>query len=285
MTESHPPSPPKLVRERLDALVLARGLAPSRERARGLIMAGKVRVAGQIADKPGMKTPANALIELVAPDPEARFVSRGGLKLEGALDAFRLNPAGLVALDIGSSTGGFTDILLQRGAPQVFAIDVGTGQLAWQLREDPRVVVMERTNIRAVQELANGARGDCAVIDVSFISLRLVLPAVARLLKPGAWIVALVKPQFEAGKREADRGGGVIRDPAVHRSVIHDLLDWLATTMPDLAPQGLIASPITGREGNHEYLLWLSYQADGPQAIAIDAVVTGPTPSADGDGN
>ena len=269
------PRPTKAVRERLDVLVVARGLAPSREKAQGMIMAGQICVAGQVMDKSGTRIPSDAVITMVAPDPEQRYVSRGGLKLEHALDRFVLDPTNRIALDIGASTGGFTDILLQRGATQVFAIDVGQGQLAWRLREDPRVVVMERTNIRGLTALPSAVLGDCAVIDVSFISLRLVLPPLVPLLRQNAWIVALIKPQFEAGKREADRGNGIIRDPAVHQRVLSELLAWLTTTLPHLAPRGLIGSPITGREGNHEYLLWLA-PSDANPAAAIDvaAVVT-----------
>ena len=256
-------------RERLDLLLVARGLAPSRERARALIMAREVRVDGRMVDKAGTLVPSDAAVALSGPAAELRYVSRGGLKLERALDAFGLNPAGCVALDVGASTGGFTDVLLRRGAERVYAVDVGRGQLAWALRQDPRVVVLDRTNIRYLEALPATPEGrppavpTCAVIDVSFISLRLVLPRVAELLAPGGWIVALVKPQFEAGRAEADRGAGVISDRRVHVRVLRGLLDWLAATAgatagPRLAPRGLIASPIAGREGNHEYLLWLA---------------------------
>src|SRR5579875_2571826 len=166
---THPARPPKSPRERLDVLVVAAGLAPSREKAQAIIMAGQVRVAGQLADKPGMRVPTDAEITLAAPASELRYASRGALKLERALDAFPLDPAGLTALDVGASTGGFTDVLLQRGAARVYAIDVGQGQLAWKLREDPRVVVMDRTNIRSLASLPDGVLGDCAVVDVSFI--------------------------------------------------------------------------------------------------------------------
>ncbi len=266
--------PARAGRERLDVLLVERGLAPSRERARALIMAREVRVDGQMVDKAGTLVRRGAVCEVVGPADELRFVSRGGLKLEHALDVFGLNPSGRACLDVGASTGGFTDVLLRRGARRVYAIDVGRGQIAWTLRTDPRVVVMDRTNIRHLRSLPEAA--ECAVIDVSFISLRLVLPRVAALLAPGGWIVALIKPQFEAGRAEADRGAGVIGDPAVHRRVLRDLLAWVAAwrEQPDarverdnrepvtrdglwLAATGLIASPITGREGNREYLLWL----------------------------
>lgn len=275
--EAHvrPGRPAQAKRERLDTLLVARGLAPSRERARALIMAGEVRVAGRLVTKAGTMIAADAEIELAASATETRYVSRGGLKLERALDAFHLDPSGCVCVDVGASTGGFTDVLLQRGAARVYAVDVGHGQLAWPLRNDPRVTVMERTNIRHLESLPEPIDG--ALIDVSFISLRLVLPRVASLLKPEGWAVALVKPQFEAGRAEADRGGGVIREPAVHRRVLRELLAWLADETANapgeegerLLPYGLIASPITGREGNHEYLLLLRL-ASSQERASVD---------------
>ena len=272
---------PKLARARLDMLLVARGLAPSRERARALIMAGEVRVAGQMAPKAGTLVATDATIELAATASETRFVSRGGLKLERALDAFHLDPTDTICVDVGASTGGFTDLLLRRGAMRVYAVDVGHGQLAWTLRNDSRVTVMERTNIRHLESLPELV--DCAVIDVSFISLRLVLARVLTLLKPEGWVVALVKPQFEAGRAEADRGSGVIREPAVHRRVLRELLSWVtAEAAPAMAerrfmPCGLIASPITGRDGNHEYLLLLRpSDVEGYQSLDeqdIDAAI------------
>jgi 23S rRNA (cytidine1920-2'-O)/16S rRNA (cytidine1409-2'-O)-methyltransferase len=250
-----------VARERLDVLLTQRGLAPTRERARAFIMAGVVLVDGREALKPGALTRADAVIEIVAQPAETRYVSRGGLKLERALEAFHLDPAGCVCLDVGASTGGFTDVLLRAGARKVYAVDVGYGQLAWSLRTDPRVVTMERTNIRTLTALPDLV--EAAVIDVSFISLRLVLPSVAALLAPGGWVVALVKPQFEAGRADANRGGGVISDPEVHLRVLRDLLEWLgewparAQDAPFLVPNGLVSSPISGREGNREYLLEL----------------------------
>ncbi len=246
-------------KERLDQLLVRRGLAPSRERARALIMAGMVTVGGRVIDKAGTLVAEDAPCEVRDSRGELRYVSRGGLKLARALDVFGLSPAGLVCLDVGASTGGFTDVLLQRGARLVYAVDVGQGQLAWELRRDPRVVVMERTNIRYLERLP-AEPAACAVIDVSFISLRLALPRVAALTTPRAWIVALVKPQFEAGKAEADRGAGVISDPAVRRRVLLTLCDWALAQVPPLFPQGLVASPIAGRDGNREYLLWLGKQ-------------------------
>jgi 23S rRNA (cytidine1920-2'-O)/16S rRNA (cytidine1409-2'-O)-methyltransferase len=279
----HPRKPPsreraKAVRERLDVLLVERGLAPSRERARALIMAGEVRVNGRVVDKAGTLVPRDAACEIVGPAAQLRYVSRGGLKLERALDAFSaegLDSAGCVCLDVGASTGGFTDLLLRRGAARVYAVDVGRGQLAWALQTDPRVVVMDRTNIRHLRSLPEPA--GCAVVDVSFISLRLVLPPVAALLAPRGWIVALVKPQFEAGRAEADRGGGVISDPEVHRRVLRDLLSWLAAQPANvdgtrLVPRGLVASPIAGREGNREYLLWLEKRPAADEATCDSPV-------------
>ena len=247
-------------KERLDVAIVRRGLAPSRERARALIMAGQVYVGDRMVDKPGMLVPLDANCRLAEESPELKYVSRGGLKLEKALDTFQLDPSGLVALDVGASTGGFTQCLLERGAKRVYAIDVGHGQLAWKLRNDPRVVVMEHTNIRHVTTLPEPL--SCAVIDVSFISLRLVLPAIVPLLAPHAWVVALVKPQFEAGKAEADRGAGVISDPTVHERVLHELQAWILHHTP-FQVHGLTDSPIQGREGNREFLLYL---LQSPQA-------------------
>jgi 23S rRNA (cytidine1920-2'-O)/16S rRNA (cytidine1409-2'-O)-methyltransferase len=267
----------RVARERLDVLLMRRGLAPTRERARAFVMAGVVRVDGRQALKAGAPTREDAAIEIVAQPAETRYVSRGGLKLEHALAAFDLRPKDRVCLDVGSSTGGFTDVLLRAGARRVYAVDVGYGQLAWSLRSDPRVVAMERTNIRALTTLPEPM--DAAVIDVSFISLRLVLPPVAALLAPSAWVVALVKPQFEAGRAEADRGGGVITDPEVHLRVLRDLLAWLrewpahTPGRPQLIPRGLVGSPIAGREGNHEYLLELTVQDAAnaePSSIPLD---------------
>jgi 23S rRNA (cytidine1920-2'-O)/16S rRNA (cytidine1409-2'-O)-methyltransferase len=242
-------------KERLDVALVRRGLAPSRERARALIMAGQVFLGEKRVDKPGTLVPLDADCRLAQAPGELKYVSRGGLKLEKALASFDLKPAGLVALDVGASTGGFTDCLLRNGASKVYALDVGRGQLAWSLRNDPRVVIMEQTNIRHVTTLPEQMQ--CAVIDVSFISLRLVLPPIVPLLAPGAWIVALVKPQFEAGKAEVDRGGGVISDPAVHARVLNELQAWIPEHTP-LLVQGITDSPISGRDGNREFLMHLS---------------------------
>jgi len=244
-------------KERLDVALVRRGLVPSRERARALIMAGQVYVDDRMLDKPGTLIPLDADCRLAEAPAELKYVSRGGLKLEKALDTFHLNPRGLVALDVGASTGGFTDCLLTYGAARVYAVDVGHGQLAWALRNDPRVVVMEHTNIRHLTSLPEPIQ--CAVIDVSFISLRLVLPAIVPLLTPEAWIVALVKPQFEAGKAEVDKGAGVISDPAVHTRVLNELQGWIVEHRP-LQVRGLTESPIHGRDGNKEFLLYLGLE-------------------------
>jgi 23S rRNA (cytidine1920-2'-O)/16S rRNA (cytidine1409-2'-O)-methyltransferase len=242
-------------KERLDVALVRRGLAPSRERARALIMAGQVLVTGHLVDKPGTLISLDAECSLKETPDELKYVSRSGLKLEKALATFGLHPEGLVALDIGASTGGFTDCLLRHGAKRVYALDVGQGQLAWSLRNDPRVVVMEHTNIRYLESLPEPIQ--CATIDVSFISLRLVLPALVPLLAPGAWVVALVKPQFEAGKAEVDRGAGIITDPEVHNRVLQDLQAWITQHTP-FRIQGLTDSPIYGRDGNREFLFHLS---------------------------
>ena len=243
-------------KERLDVAVVRRGLAPSRERARALIMAGQIYVGERVVDKPGTLIPLDADCHMAAVSPEMKYVSRGGLKLEKALDTFHLDPTGRVAIDVGASTGGFTQLLLERGAIRVYAVDVGHGQLAWTLRNDPRVVVMEHTNIRHLTSLPELMQ--CAVIDVSFISLRLVLPALAPLLVPSkeTWVVALVKPQFEAGKAEVDKGSGVITDPKVHESVLHDLQEWIPVNTV-FRIEGVTDSPIMGRDGNKEFLFLL----------------------------
>lgn len=242
-------------KERLDVALVRRGLAPSRERARALIMAGQVFQGDKMLDKPGTLIALDAECHLATAPDELKYVSRGGLKLEKALQTFELSPEGLVALDVGASTGGFTDCLLRYGASKVYALDVGRGQLAWTLRQDPRVVVMEHTNIRYVTTMPEPIF--CAVIDVSFISLRLVLPPLVPLLEPGSWIVALLKPQFEAGKAEVDRGSGIISDPAIHERVLRELQAWIPEHT-SLHVRGVTDSPISGRDGNKEFLLHLS---------------------------
>jgi 23S rRNA (cytidine1920-2'-O)/16S rRNA (cytidine1409-2'-O)-methyltransferase len=243
-------------KERLDIVLVRQGLAPSRERARALIMEGKVYVGERMIDKPGTLVQSEVVCRLAEPSPELKYVSRGGLKLERALDEFHLEPAGLTVLDIGASTGGFTQCLLAYGAHKVYAIDVGHGQLAWSLRNDPRVIVMERTNIRHLTALPE--RAQAAVVDVSFISLRLVLPPLVPLLldSTDTWVVALVKPQFEAGKAEVDRGSGVISDPAIHNRVLNELQEWIPQHT-SFSIHGIVDSPVLGRDGNREFLFLL----------------------------
>jgi len=238
-------------KDRLDNLLVARGLAPSRARAQAIILAGKVEVGGVAARKAGDRYAVDAAITLREEDHP--YVSRGALKLVKGLDSFGVDPTGLVALDIGASTGGFTDVLLRRGARKVFAIDVGYGQLAWSLRSDPRVVVLDRTNVRELDPATIGEPCDLAVIDTSFISLTLVLPHVAALLGPpsGKPIVALIKPQFEVG-RDLVGKGGVVRDPEARAGAIAKVGDWARAhgfTVGDT-----VESPITGPAGNVEYL-------------------------------
>lgn len=237
-------------KERLDVLLYKRGLVDSRERARRLIMAAQVLVDDQIVDKPGTRVSVAAVLELAE---ELRYVSRGGLKLEAALQAFALDMQGWVAADIGASTGGFTDCLLQHGISRVYAVDVGYGQLAWKLRQDPRVVVMERVNVRYLQALPEQV--DVATIDTSFISLKLVLPAVKALLKPTGQIIALIKPQFEAGRTQVHKGG-VVRDPEIHRAILRDVLGWAQAN--GLYVRGCAASPLRGPAGNVEFLAHLA---------------------------
>jgi 23S rRNA (cytidine1920-2'-O)/16S rRNA (cytidine1409-2'-O)-methyltransferase len=255
----------------LDCLVHMRGLAESRERAQQLIMAGQVSVDGRVMDKAGARVADTARIEVAAGLP---YVSRGGIKLEAALHAFGVDVPGQVAADIGASTGGFTDCLLQHGATRVYAIDVGYGQLAWRLRQDPRVVVMERVNARYLQELPEPV--DLAAVDVSFISLKLVLPAIARLLKPAAQVIALIKPQFEAGRRQVGKGG-VVKHPAIHRAVLEDLLGWSADH--GLHVRGCIPSPVLGPAGNVEFLVHLALQPDAA-APALEAMLESCLPPA-----
>lgn len=263
MTEHRTPSNEK---QRLDTLLVALGLAESREKARALVMAGSVLINDAPAVKPGQLVPAGSQVRI---KEELRYVSRGGLKLEAALDAFAVDPAGLAVADVGASTGGFSDCLLQRGAVHVYAIDVGYGQLAWKLRQDSRVTSLERTNVRTLTGLPGGAEVDLAVIDVSFIGLDLVLPAVARFLRPGGQAIVLIKPQFEAGKGRVGKGG-VVRDPAVHREVLTRVLTW--TAGHGWAVQGLIRSPITGPKGNVEFLALLR-RADAGPASDLDALI------------
>jgi 23S rRNA (cytidine1920-2'-O)/16S rRNA (cytidine1409-2'-O)-methyltransferase len=239
--------------QRLDQELVQRGLCESREKAKRAVMAGQVRINGQVAQKPSESVKASDRLELAEPE---KFVGRGGYKLEHALDHFKLQVAGLTAIDLGASTGGFTDCLLQRGAASVYAVDVGQGQLAWKLRHDPRVVLMEKTNARELSPSRFPppfAPVDLIVIDCSFISLRKILPAAVALLKASGNIIALIKPQFEAGKAEADKGAGVIRDPAIHERVLSDLKAFVQA-QPGLRWVEVTQSPVLGPAGNKEFL-------------------------------
>lgn len=256
---------------RLDLLLVERRLAESRAKAQALIMAGQVRVDGQIALKPATAIETDAALTI---DSGPRFVSRGGEKLDAALEAFHINITGLVCADVGASTGGFTDCLLQRGAAKVYAIDVGKGILHWKLRNDPRVIIMENTNARFVESLPEPI--SLVTIDASFISLKILLPVVKNWFGPNlpvppslegkgdegglGQIIALVKPQFEAGKKDAARGNGVIRDPAIHKQVLLDVLTFAQTQ--SFRIRGLIRSPLLGPKGNVEFLAWLDRTLD-----------------------
>jgi 23S rRNA (cytidine1920-2'-O)/16S rRNA (cytidine1409-2'-O)-methyltransferase len=255
-----------MAKERLDKLVLERGLAESRARAQAMIIAGQVLVAEQRVDKPGQMIDAGAEIRIKG--ETLRYASRGGLKLEAALRQFNINPEGMACLDVGASTGGFTDCLLQHGAALVCAVDVGHNQLAWRIRQDTRVKVFEGVNARSLAPEQFRTTFDLATVDVSFISLTKVLPSVRDCLKDGAGAVALIKPQFEVGKGEVGRGG-IVTDPAKHRRVLADTAGAAASF--GLRPVALIESPILGAEGNREFLIHLTKAAAGsPDAAAID---------------
>ncbi len=256
-----------MAKTRLDQLVFERGHAESREKAKALIMAGSVYVNGEKQTKPGTPVPPDAALEVRG--EKLPFVSRGGLKLQKALDVFSIDPAGYACVDCGASTGGFTDCLLQRGAKRVYAVDVGYGQLAWSLRSDERVTVMERTNARNLAPDMFPERMDMAVMDMSFISLKLVLPAVKSVLKSKAEIVCLVKPQFEAGREKIGKKG-VVRDPAVHREVLEEFVAAAQDMGFSLA--GLDYSPVRGPEGNIEYLAYLKTTGESLIADCADVV-------------
>jgi 23S rRNA (cytidine1920-2'-O)/16S rRNA (cytidine1409-2'-O)-methyltransferase len=239
-----------MARTRLDRLLVARGLAPTREKAQALILSGAVSVDGRRVDKAG--APVEETAELAVAGPPHPYVSRGGLKLEAALDHFRIDPSGVVCLDVGASTGGFTDCLLQRGAAKVYAVDVGYGQLDATLRGDPRVVVREKVNARSLSKDEVPEPVALAVIDVSFISARLILPAVVPLVAKDGAVVVLVKPQFEAGRSEVGKGG-IVRSEDVRRRVVSEIAN--AGAALGLEPRGSIRSPIRGARGNEEFLL------------------------------
>ena len=258
-------------KERIDKLLFERGLVETRSKSQAIIMAGEVLVEGEPVTKAGQKVPVDAHIEIVAPAP---FVSRGGYKLSEALERFDIDVSGQVCADVGACTGGFTDVLLQRNASRVYAIDVGYGQLAWNLRNDARVRVMERTNVRYLGSLAEQV--SFIAIDVSFISLKLVLPTVSAWLENQGDIVSLIKPQFEAGREKVGKGG-IVRDPEVHRLVLSNILNW--SKQRDFGPYDLIRSPITGSGGNIEFLLHLRPGRSESAVIdeLIDKVIPGET--------
>lgn len=255
-------------RTRLDRLLVTRALARSRERAQALILAGVVRIDGRPGGKAGTLVPEDAALTVVADDHP--YVGRGGLKLRSALAIFGVDPRGRVALDVGASTGGFTDCLLQGGARRVYALDVGVGQLDWSLRGDPRVVVIEGRNARYLGAGDLPERVDLATVDVSFISLGKILPALPPLLLPGAALLTLVKPQFEVGRRDVGRGG-IVRDKALHRSVLASVAE--SAIAAGFVVLGACASPITGMEGNREFFLHLT-PASGTSA-GLDAAARG----------
>lgn len=266
---------------RLDLLMVERGLAESRSLAQRLIMAGQVRVNGQRVLRSAVMIPSDVEL-LVEKGPP--FVSRGGEKLEAALQVFGVDVQGKICADVGASTGGFTDCLLQHGASQVFAIDVGSGILDWKLRQDPHVVVMEGTNVRFVERLPEQV--ELVTVDVSFISLKVVLPVVKGWFTPlgqaqTGSVIALVKPQFEAGRKDVSRGKGVIRDPAIHRRVLLELLSYAVRL--GYTPLGLIRSPLTGPKGNIEFLTWL--EARSSQLADIEALVNSVTDNNDNEEN
>ncbi len=238
------------MRTRLDKLVLERGLAPTREKAQALILAGQIHINGRRADKAGMPVPADARVELVGEPP--RYVSRGGIKLEGALEDFSLDPSGKVCLDIGSSTGGFTDCLLQHGAARVYAVDVGKGQLDWKLRQDARVAVREGINARHLKPEDIGEPVDWVTLDVAFISVAKILPAALACARPGATFLVLVKPQFELSQKQVGKGG-IVRDPALHREAVEKVTQ--AAVEVGLGEIQVRESHLPGAEGNREFFL------------------------------
>jgi 23S rRNA (cytidine1920-2'-O)/16S rRNA (cytidine1409-2'-O)-methyltransferase len=238
--------------QRLDQALVERGLCPSREKAQRAIMAGQVTVNSHTAAKPGDRVKPDDVLELTSSEA---YVSRGGLKLEHAIKHFSVNVSGVTAIDLGASTGGFTDCLLQKGAARVYAVDVGHGQLAWKLRQDSRVVVMDKTNARSLkpQQFPQPFKPvDLVTIDCSFISLTRILPVAVALLRPSGKVLALIKPQFEAGKAEADRGKGVITDPAIHARVLAEIEAFVAA-QPGLLWRGNVESPLLGPAGNKEF--------------------------------
>ncbi len=248
-------------KDRIDALLVARGLCDSREQAKRLVLAGEVRSGDRIIDKPSTQLLSDAPLEI---KEKLRYVGRGGLKLEGALDTFAIDPAGWICIDVGASTGGFTDCLLQRGAVRVHAVDVGTNQLVWKLRNDPRVIVKEQFNARHMVPADIGETVRLAVMDLSFISLTKVLPAVFSVLEGGGSVVCLIKPQFEL-RREDIAKGGIVRDPALHGQAVEKIRQFV--TALGCEWRGVIPSPITGMDGNQEFLAWITIPEAGLPAV------------------
>ena len=242
-------------KHRLDLILVAKGLVKSRQRAQAMIMAGKVLVNDRPVDKPGFHVSPDDTVELKGTD--IPYVSRGGLKLEAALHKLQLDVTGSICIDVGASTGGFTDCLLQHGAERVYAVDVGYGQLAWKLRQDSRVIVIERTNVRLMAADTITAPVDLVTIDVSFISLKIVVPVIVKFLKPDGSLLALIKPQFEVGKTQVGKGG-VVRDPKLHQQVIQDLSNFFGTLK--LVPLSIYPSPLLGPKGNREFFTYVRRQ-------------------------
>jgi 23S rRNA (cytidine1920-2'-O)/16S rRNA (cytidine1409-2'-O)-methyltransferase len=238
--------------ERVDVLLVEKGLCESREQAKRLILAGEVRIGDRVIDKPGQKLAEDSALEV---REKPKFVGRGGIKLEGALEAFGIDPTGWVCIDVGASTGGFTDCLLQHGAAKVHAVDVGTNQLVWKLRNDPRVVVKEQFNARHMVPEDLGEKVRLAVMDLSFISLTKVLPAVFSVLDDEGSVVCLIKPQFELDREDISKGG-IVRDPALHERAVEKIRRFVVDECRR-EWRGLIASPITGTDGNQEFLAWI----------------------------
>jgi 23S rRNA (cytidine1920-2'-O)/16S rRNA (cytidine1409-2'-O)-methyltransferase len=250
---------------RLDVLLMERGLAESRSKAHALIMAGQVRVNDQVALKPATAIDPKSTLTV---DTGPRFVSRGGEKLDAALEAFAIEVKGLICADVGASTGGFTDCMLQRGAEKVYAIDVGKGILHWKLRNYARVVVMEETNARHVESLPE--KVSFVTVDASFISLKILLPVTKNWLADNAQLLCLIKPQFEAGRKDVSRGDGVIRDPEIHKQVLLDVLSF--AQQEGFSLRGLIKSPLLGPKGNTEFLVWLDF---APAGLSVEELVAG----------
>lgn len=255
-------------KQRVDQLLVKQGLAQDIDQARRLVMAGKVLCRGQVIVKPAEIVSDQDALQLVE---DAPYVSRGGEKLQAAFDSFPISVEGKICADVGASTGGFTDCLLQQGAARVYAIDVGYGLLDWQLRNDPRVVLLERTNARKVARLAEPV--DLVVADVSFISLKKIIPAITQWFREDAGeALLLIKPQFEASREESARGSGVIRDPAIHRRVVEDILGFASGE--GFRPRGLIRSPLQGPAGNQEFLAWLDFRTGGGKAQELADLIS-----------